>query len=258
MLAAARNRAFTAYQATKNGEEGSLTDQNFDDWRISSFRRVNVDPFIAQWPGLNIEVYNFEYQFHSATPENVIAAGGAYVDEEGWFGGFYTPEGPYLVFHIRDGQRILLDCAIPGDTSANSPAFRKSIIEALERNNVPLSPALSLVIGHYTYTAGIVISSPEKTIYPEPDDMRELFIALEKCVVSAIPYPEHSQSQESDLMFTITVNYKSGQRDMIFSTETGKTYYRFLDTYGSQGDRGYVSAKSREVYDLIVRLLNGE
>lgn len=59
-------------------------------------------------------------------------------------------------------------------------------------------------------------------------------------------------------MFTITVNYKSGQRDMIFSTETGKTYYRFLDTYGSQGDRGYVSAKSREVYDLIVRLLNGE
>ena len=136
VLAAARSHAQAAFQASKNGAANALKDQSFNDWRINSLYRVNIDSASAQWPDLNIEVYSFVYQFHSAKPEDVVVAGGAYVDEEGWFGGFYTAEGPYLVFQVRGGQRILLDSAIPGDENQDSPAFRADLKRTLERNGL--------------------------------------------------------------------------------------------------------------------------
>jgi beta-lactamase regulating signal transducer with metallopeptidase domain len=259
VLAAAKSRALAVYNAMKNGEEGALTDQNFDDWRIASLVRVDIASAVAQWPDLDVEVYSFGYHFHSTKPGGVGVAGGAYIDEEGWFGGFNTEEGPYLVFEVQDGQRVLLDSAIPGDMDTDSPAFQEALIQVLEQNGLlpdTVSEPPRLISGQSTDVSGIAITSSAQTVSLNTDDIQALFSILEECEVSATPYPEHLQAQVSDPMYTITVNFKDGTGDTIYSTETGKYYYRFLDTYGDQGDQGYLSVYSQEIYDLIIRFFN--
>ena len=124
---AARERAMAAYIATKNGEEGALADQSFDDWRLTDITPVeNADP---HYPGVEYEVYRFTYQFHSADPGNVVWAGGTCVQEDGWVGGFYTGDNsPYLVFVVQeDGSRIPVESYIAGDYSSDSYMFAAAV-----------------------------------------------------------------------------------------------------------------------------------
>lgn len=146
VLADTKKQILSEYQATKSGEENALYDQNFDDWRITTLYKLNLDTLYTQLPDLNVEVYSFTCQFHSSTPDKVGIAGGAFIDADGWYGGWYRQESspyssPYLVYSIQDGQRTLLDSNLPQDASTDSPAFLESLLQTLKQGGlVPPSP----------------------------------------------------------------------------------------------------------------------
>ncbi len=121
------------YISVKSGSEGGLEDQNFDDWRISSISMIPVSYFLTTLDGPEIELYTFSCEFHTSTPEEITLAGGTWVDENGWYGGFFSEESPYLVFAIQNGERILLENLIPTDTEVGSPAFIDGLNRTLEQ-----------------------------------------------------------------------------------------------------------------------------
>jgi len=126
---AARERAMAAYIATKNGEEGALKDQSFNDWRLTDI--TPVESAFPHYPGVEYEVYRVTYQFHSADPGSVMSAGGMYVQEDGWVGGFYTEDSPYLMFHVQeDGTRVPLENSIPWDSYNMEAEISLSLLRA--------------------------------------------------------------------------------------------------------------------------------
>ena len=131
---AAKDRVQTAFDSTKAGAENALSDQSFDDWRISYLSPV-TSPFA--YPGIALEIYALGYQFHAENPGNVMLAGGTYVQEDGWVGGFYIEDSPYLIFWLReDGTRVLLDSYIAGDVSWESNMFAADLRRTLLKNGV--------------------------------------------------------------------------------------------------------------------------
>lgn len=134
VYAAAKARVQAAFDATKAGAENALSDQGFDDWRISYLAPVPA-PFA--YPGITLDIYSLGYQFHAENPGSVMLAGGTYVQEDGWVGGFYVEDSPYLIFQLReDGTRVLLDSYIPGGTGWESNMFAAGLRRTLLKNGV--------------------------------------------------------------------------------------------------------------------------
>lgn len=135
VLLAAKKKALAAYEAIKAEAPDVLKDQNFDDWRVSSLDRVDLQMYGVKRPQGDIEVYSTNYDCHSATPWSVICAGGSSVDEDGWYSGFYVRESPYLVFQVKDGTRVQLESALPG-WDCTAPEFQDGFYETLLQNGL--------------------------------------------------------------------------------------------------------------------------
>lgn len=113
------------------------TQAEWDDWHITSLSRIALgEPYTS----LGLEVYSFSYELHSLTPELVESAGGMYVQEDGWVGGFYV-ENPFVVF-LNDGEPTLLDAQIPSDVGREmtSPLFAAAVAQIAMDNGL-LSPS---------------------------------------------------------------------------------------------------------------------
>ena len=86
------------------------TQAEWDDWRIAELVLTDTVP---AYPELGMRVYGLHYELHTTTPEDVMLAGGMYMDEDGWVGGLNTLP-PVLVFHITpDGEYVLLQSRFP-------------------------------------------------------------------------------------------------------------------------------------------------
>ena len=66
-----------------------------------------------------------------------MLAGGAYLDEDGWVGGFYDPNGSYLVFQLlEDGSYKQLDGAISHDLGPETSEFMADLDRILSDNGL--------------------------------------------------------------------------------------------------------------------------
>lgn len=63
-------------------------------------------------------------------PGSSSGAGGAWIDEDGWFGG-YGDRSPYLTFVVDGGKRALVESDLPDDCSPDSLAFDTAVVELL-------------------------------------------------------------------------------------------------------------------------------
>lgn len=161
VLADGKAQAQAAYEETKRGQ----WDYDYEDWRVSSLSKIDT---YTEFGDLTIEVYGLGYQFHTAEPSTVMLAGGMYLQEDGWVGGLYAEESPYLVYQLReDGTRLRLDSRIDGDCSIDSPAYRASLCRTLLVNGLlPPSdiPARDLLVLFYLSPARFL---NEMAAYPE-------------------------------------------------------------------------------------------
>ncbi|MDY3280966.1 M56 family metallopeptidase [Dysosmobacter sp.] len=139
---AAAEAAEDAYAASKQGTEGYLADQNWDGCRLSCLAREAV---YTDFPGLTVEVYGFSYQFHSPTPWEVITAGGSFVDEDGWYGGFWTEDSLWLlrVTDNRGGEQLVRDNGILPQERADSVFFHANVGWLLVRSGLLIYEDLS-------------------------------------------------------------------------------------------------------------------
>ncbi|MDO4315454.1 MAG: M56 family metallopeptidase [Oscillospiraceae bacterium] len=153
VLANGKAAAQAAYEERKGGE----WDYNYDGWRVSYLKLVNT---YTEFPTDPIEVYGLGYQFHTAVPTTVMLAGGMYLQEDGWVGGFYVEDSPYLVYQRKeDGTRVRLESRIDGDCSINSPAYRAGLCETLLANGLlqPSDiPAKDLLVMFYMSPSGFL------------------------------------------------------------------------------------------------------
>lgn len=116
VLAAAKATVQKAYQDYKNGGFDSGAD--LDNWRVEylseSWRRV--------YPTGALIAYDLNYEYHAQKPANVMLAGGAYVDEDGWLMPDY-PYCHYLFFIERNGQYTFLEEQMINDAGPGSEIF---------------------------------------------------------------------------------------------------------------------------------------
>ena len=116
VLAAAKAAVQKAYQDYKNGGFDSGAD--LDNWRVEylseSWRRA--------YPTGALIAYGLNYEYHAQKPANVMLAGGAYVDEDGWLMPDY-PYCHYLFFIERNGQYTFLEEQMINDAGPGSEIF---------------------------------------------------------------------------------------------------------------------------------------
>ena len=116
VLAAAKATVQKAYQDYKNGGYDSGAD--LDNWRVEylseSWRRA--------YPTGALIAYDLNYEYHAQKPANVMLAGGAYVDEDGWLMPDY-PYCHYLFFIERNGQYTFLEEQMINDAGPGSEIF---------------------------------------------------------------------------------------------------------------------------------------
>ena len=116
VLAAAKATVQKAYQDYKNG--GFDSGAGLDNWRVEylseSWRRA--------YPTGALIAYDLNYEYHAQKPANVMLAGGAYVDEDGWLMPDY-PYCHYLFFIERNGQYTFLEEQMINDAGPGSEIF---------------------------------------------------------------------------------------------------------------------------------------
>lgn len=125
---------------TDNYGKGMEAPPEWDDYCVTALDLVYPVEFAAGQPenGMGIAVYEFRYDVHTTTPERVTALlGGAYLDENGWVGGFYDPNGSYLVFQILDdGSYKQLDGTISHDLGPETSEFMADLERVLSDNGL--------------------------------------------------------------------------------------------------------------------------
>lgn len=125
---------------TANYGKGMEVPPEWDDYCVTALDLVYPVEFAAGQPenGVGIAVYEFRYDIHTTTPERVTPlTGGAYLDEDGWVGGFYDPNGSYLVFQILDdGSYKQLDGTISHDLGPETSEFMADLERVLSDNGL--------------------------------------------------------------------------------------------------------------------------
>ena len=115
------------------------TQAEWDDWRITELVLTDTVP---AYPELGLRVYGLGYELHTTTPENIMLAGGMYMDEGGWVGGLSTLP-PVLVFHtMADSGPVLLQSSIPNDVgrTSDNPMFAGCMAQVALENGL-LTPS---------------------------------------------------------------------------------------------------------------------
>jgi hypothetical protein len=97
--------------------------------------------------------------------------------------------------------------------------------------------------------------SEPKTLSDE--EMKTVLDLLKTLRTTTVKHPKHLESMENDPAYTIKVEYENGNIDEIYSTEIKIKYFRFLDSKGPDGDKGYIiSNKSDELLQFLNEKFN--
>jgi hypothetical protein len=116
----------------------------------------------------------------------------------------------------------------------------------------------SMLSGNTTDVVKITVSSNyDSLVVPMTLSSEEIEIVLDilKSVkTTTVKHPNHLQGMNSDGHFTFEIEYINGTIDVIYATEIQVKYFRFLDSKGPDGDRGYII--SNKMYDLLRFLEN--
>ena len=137
VMEAARELAKEGLASWEGGLANGEIAPEWDDYCITSLEQVYSAEL--DQTGTRVEVYEMAYEIHTGTPERVVYAGGTYVYDNGWVGGFYDPDFRYLVLHTQpDGSCERLKGTLPGDYWAVEDVFLVELNQILADNGLPV------------------------------------------------------------------------------------------------------------------------
>lgn len=120
------------FDTCRRTAQADPSQPDYDDWRIESL----AGPFSEQIDGAIIEIYRYNYELHTTTPEKIVLAGGMYLDEDGWKSPGY-PDCEYIYFLLSpEGEREYLYADMQNDCGPGDDFFRESLAENLRRLGV--------------------------------------------------------------------------------------------------------------------------
>ena len=90
--------------------------------------------------GLDLVVYQVQYEFHTSAPERVMLAGGIYVDEDGWVGGFSSDSPAFLLFQRPEDVSYVYLGSAGYDFDPGAPAFVRWVNGVLGEHGLPQMP----------------------------------------------------------------------------------------------------------------------
>jgi beta-lactamase regulating signal transducer with metallopeptidase domain len=96
-------------------------EAGYDDYRIKTLTTTSD---YSSFDGLNLELYTLYYELHSATPANVVIAGGRYLTEDNWVN---DEECYYMIFEVQDGKRTYLTSLGENDCSPGAIMFNSDL-----------------------------------------------------------------------------------------------------------------------------------
>ena len=139
MADAAREVVRAEFEARRDNA-GAEARPAWDDYCVTDLHPAYPAEGDLLPEGLNLEVYRLGYEFHTSAPEQVVLAGGIYVDEDGWVGGFGADSPGYLLFRrLEDGTCVYLD-SMGCEAGPGSPAFARRANEILAAHDLPQIP----------------------------------------------------------------------------------------------------------------------
>lgn len=110
-----------------NNNRMDFPDYNYTNWRIEklvySYTYDNLN-------GMQIAIYQMNYEFLSESPENVVLAGGMYITEDNWVMPSY-PNATYLIFKQEDDQLTFLQSIVENDCTPGTQLFTEDLQQIL-------------------------------------------------------------------------------------------------------------------------------
>lgn len=80
--------------------------------------------------GMQIAIYQMNYEFLTDSPENIVLAGGMYITEDNWVMPGY-PNSTYLLFH-QDGDKLnYIRLIVENDCTPGTQLFTEDLLEIL-------------------------------------------------------------------------------------------------------------------------------
>ncbi|MDE7250241.1 MAG: hypothetical protein K2N82_10230, partial [Lachnospiraceae bacterium] len=119
-----------AEQYAKEAYQTALTGGNsndYTDWRVKYWEKCYS---YDELEGKAYEVYRFDYEFLSASPEKVELAGGMSISEEGWVVPDY-PDSRYLIFEKEGEFREFVAMLFENDSAPGDEIFTEDLLAAV-------------------------------------------------------------------------------------------------------------------------------
>lgn len=130
VLAAAKAAALANIEEDTSYMPGAA--ENWDDWHIESME----GPWAITAGDLELEVWRFNYEWHTTDPANVVLAGGRYITEDGWVSPGY-PGCDYLYFLLDgDGGRTYLYTRMENDCTPGTEPFFADMVRDLRAHGL--------------------------------------------------------------------------------------------------------------------------
>ncbi|MBD5549848.1 MAG: hypothetical protein HDQ96_01535 [Lachnospiraceae bacterium] len=121
--ARAEQYAKEAYQAVLD----SPSNYDYTDWRVKYWEHCYTYDDLE---GKTYELYRFDYEFLSASPEDVVLAGGMSISGDGWVVPDY-PDSKYIVLEKDGEQREFVSVLFENDCMPGDEMFSEDLLAAV-------------------------------------------------------------------------------------------------------------------------------
>lgn len=94
-------------------------DYKYVNWRIEDLK---YNYTYEDLDGMQLVIYQMNYEFLSEAPENIMLVGGMYITEDNWVMTSY-PNSTYLIFHQDEDELIFLGSIMANDCTPGTEIF---------------------------------------------------------------------------------------------------------------------------------------
>ncbi len=102
----------------------------YTNWRIKS---LDYNYTYEELDGMELVIYQINYEFLSESPDNIVVAGGMHITEDNWVMPSY-PNSTYLIFQQEDDRLSFLESVVINDSYPGEQLFTDDLQRVLKQS----------------------------------------------------------------------------------------------------------------------------
>lgn len=123
VLDAAKTQVEQLFEINKTDYPG----YNYVNWRIEN---LTYSYTYDDLNGMQLTIYQMNYEFLTESPESIVLAGGMYVTEDNWVMPGY-PNSTYLIFQQEGDKLNFLQSIVENDCTPGTQIFTEDLLQIL-------------------------------------------------------------------------------------------------------------------------------